>query len=948
MKKLTLLLFALFFWTGAWADGLVNHAYGLIPTVLSAANTPNAEHLAYLTDGDFGMPYAETTKSAAFGSTNPTIFYYDLGSEKAIGRISISWTGAHAKNYKIYAVNETPADAEAASKLTGEIVNATDVSVPSQTNRVVSYDVTTTARYIVFVATSFEYGCTMHEFAVYSEAYEQVFSSFVSKSGTYVYNVAQQVDLLLLDQEGASFEGSVTSISFANSTYGYDKNLSNPSFTFGADFPSAFDELSVTVGDVTRTRGFGFLNNTPAVGDVPAIDDGTSYVIFSAEKNEKHDVYDGYDGDNTSIVSSDFSINGHNAVLVRKMTYVGFKNNTFNPSKTDMTSLVLDIFVTEPHAKENCHVKAENQGTLDFPQDLNRGWNHVVLTNFNTSTFAGLTSNTTLFVRIDDAADEDVVIYNLYYSKESSFIDTENPEMSSVAVTSTHNTATLTVKATDDNTSGTLTYTVKNSSNETVGTGSAVQNENATITITGLTPETNYAKGAFTVFATDPSGKSSTSMDVPAFTTAAAPTGLELTAGGHTILLQGKHYLDRATNNWELTISSNDDMEGLGGSFWSLSSGNSDLRTNFNVSDDYKTMTILATSTTKPLLYTPLYVILKTNNQITFCEGDYFNNNVNWVDVGVETMNIVVSNNTASVTGPVTASDVTTIQTNAGSAAAIDLSGATISENITITPTNINAIVIVGGTSRTPNANGEKVTASNGNLVVYDNTYRRAATGHVITLVDDNASQPAYNFVIDAQADGFTYTRTVAAGKWVSYFSPASVTVPEGVSVYKATDATSSSVTFTKQENQYLGANVPVILHNNTNDAIVITSNIMNNDLNLTANPDGAAIKETGITQFGTARLIEADGTQFALQNNDLKRFNIGAKIGAFRVYFTGLSSANARAIFIDGETTKIGSINANGEINVEDGVYYNLAGQRVQNPKKGIYIINGKKVVIK
>lgn len=30
------------------------------------------------------------------------------------------------------------------------------------------------------------------------------------------------------------------------------------------------------------------------------------------------------------------------------------------------------------------------------------------------------------------------------------------------------------------------------------------------------------------------------------------------------------------------------------------------------------------------------------------------------------------------------------------------------------------------------------------------------------------------------------------------------------------------------------------------------------------------------------------------------------------------------------------------------DGIYYNLAGQRVDNPTKGIYIVNGKKVVIK
>jgi hypothetical protein len=32
----------------------------------------------------------------------------------------------------------------------------------------------------------------------------------------------------------------------------------------------------------------------------------------------------------------------------------------------------------------------------------------------------------------------------------------------------------------------------------------------------------------------------------------------------------------------------------------------------------------------------------------------------------------------------------------------------------------------------------------------------------------------------------------------------------------------------------------------------------------------------------------------------------------------------------------------------VEDNNYYNLNGQRVSQPKKGLYIVNGKKVVIK
>ena len=54
----------------------------------------------------------------------------------------------------------------------------------------------------------------------------------------------------------------------------------------------------------------------------------------------------------------------------------------------------------------------------------------------------------------------------------------------------------------------------------------------------------------------------------------------------------------------------------------------------------------------------------------------------------------------------------------------------------------------------------------------------------------------------------------------------------------------------------------------------------------------------------------------------------------------------NSRGIDGDG-TTGIHSIE-NGELEMENDVYFNLQGQRVENPTKGIYLKNGKKVVIK
>jgi hypothetical protein len=70
--------------------------------------------------------------------------------------------------------------------------------------------------------------------------------------------------------------------------------------------------------------------------------------------------------------------------------------------------------------------------------------------------------------------------------------------------------------------------------------------------------------------------------------------------------------------------------------------------------------------------------------------------------------------------------------------------------------------------------------------------------------------------------------------------------------------------------------------------------------------------------------------------------------MGAGRVYLPVSPKVGARGFLAfdeDGETTGISTIQ-----NAEQGTkeIYNLNGQRVNQPAKGLYIVNGKKVFIK
>ena len=75
-------------------------------------------------------------------------------------------------------------------------------------------------------------------------------------------------------------------------------------------------------------------------------------------------------------------------------------------------------------------------------------------------------------------------------------------------------------------------------------------------------------------------------------------------------------------------------------------------------------------------------------------------------------------------------------------------------------------------------------------------------------------------------------------------------------------------------------------------------------------------------------------------------------KMKAFRAYFefadvlTSVEGADAPAfnITVGGETTNIKDIKSE----LSDDFYYNLGGQRVEAPVKGLYIQNGKKIIVK
>ena len=95
-----------------------------------------------------------------------------------------------------------------------------------------------------------------------------------------------------------------------------------------------------------------------------------------------------------------------------------------------------------------------------------------------------------------------------------------------------------------------------------------------------------------------------------------------------------------------------------------------------------------------------------------------------------------------------------------------------------------------------------------------------------------------------------------------------------------------------------------------------------------------------------------AEATIFTLQNNETAGLGLfkykGNNLQGFRAYgenLLGTSTAAAGLVFDFGSVTDIEGVTTD---NGEKAEIYDLSGRRVAKAQKGIYIINGKKVIIK
>ena len=201
-----------------------------------------------------------------------------------------------------------------------------------------------------------------------------------------------------------------------------------------------------------------------------------------------------------------------------------------------------------------------------------------------------------------------------------------------------------------------------------------------------------------------------------------------------------------------------------------------------------------------------------------------------------------------------------------------------------------------------------------------------------------------------------TLTRTLSAGSWNTFAAPFSTAIPEGWTVKELSSATFADGTLTLNfaNAASIEAGKPYLVKvaaNTDLSTAPFTEAIVSKDAQPFTSTDVDFIPTLGATTIpdGDTKAV----LFLAAGNTLLNPSALPADMKGFRAYFQlkGETASLARAFSIDfgdGETTGIIAIGTDRAAST-DNATYTLDGRRISKAtQKGVYIQNGKKVIIK
>ena len=226
--------------------------------------------------------------------------------------------------------------------------------------------------------------------------------------------------------------------------------------------------------------------------------------------------------------------------------------------------------------------------------------------------------------------------------------------------------------------------------------------------------------------------------------------------------------------------------------------------------------------------------------------------------------------------------------------------------------------------------------------------FERAAGGSLsFTLNNKNGDEP-WLYTRMEVFQMVSQSATLGSNGYATFAFPypldlTTANMPTGLTAYKAA-VSGSTVTFTEL-NQTVPANTGILLQGEASETY-----------NIPVVASGTEVTENEflVNTGGTTFAGDNDYYYFGLKKNTLTFGTFvpsSVAIPASKAYLKVLKSnidAGARLNISFGDDNTTGVADVRSKMADVRGGYYNLSGQRVDQPQKGLYIVNGKKVIVK
>lgn len=249
---------------------------------------------------------------------------------------------------------------------------------------------------------------------------------------------------------------------------------------------------------------------------------------------------------------------------------------------------------------------------------------------------------------------------------------------------------------------------------------------------------------------------------------------------------------------------------------------------------------------------------------------------------------------------------------------------------------------------------------------INDKSKKYITTKDIVLNDGAKAVTDFYSFVVPEDVSGvnITYTRTFSNNNWKAWYMPFDLDASaysDKVTFYEITGINETDDGWNTTVSEVTGtvkANTPYVVKSKSSSSQDITFTVTNGTLYKTADntqtfkTSGSTFTFTGtytkkFTQIETGWYgLAGDGTFSKQTKQSASNF-----LYPFRFYLTIEGTAASKAniggfnVVDDDDPTGISNVNVETQ---KDNVVYDLQGRRVNNPSKGIYIVNGKKVLVK